>query len=532
MFTTAELGRSIPKQEYRQREPLLREELLITQRDLREANRSPVILVFAGVDGAGKGETVNLLNAWMDSRWIQTFAYEPPSDEEAQRPAFWRYWRDLPPKGQMGLFLSAWYHPPTMDWAHERIDEAELNRRLDSIVSFEDELVADGALILKFWMHLSREAQEKRLKALEEDPLQRWRVTETDWTHWEMYERFIDAAERIIARTSTGNAPWSLVEGTDANYRSLFIGEAIRDGIRNRLAQLAVHARVREELQSSDAPILETMTKGTLTEASRGSQVEAEGSKRSKPEECAEPLTVLSALDMGLTLDKGGYREALMRHQAQLSTLHREAKEQGISSIFLFEGPDAAGKGGSIRRLTAAMDARNYRVLPFAAPTDEERAHHYLWRFWRHMSRAGRVTVFDRSWYGRVLVERVEGFATPEEWTRAYAEINQFEEQLIEHGIVLLKFWIHITKEEQRKRFKAREKTPHKSWKLTAEDWRNREKWNEYSLAAHDMVGRTSTHRAPWILVEGNDKRYARIKVLREVCDGLERALTTEVPGG
>lgn len=237
------------------------------------------------------------------------------------------------------------------------------------------------------------------------------------------------------------------------------------------------------------------------------------------------PLTVLSGLDMTLQLPKRDYRAQLKECQARLNHLHREALKQKLSTILLFEGPDAAGKGGAIRRITAALDARYYEVIPIAAPTDEERAQHYLWRFWRHLSRAGRITIFDRSWYGRVLVERIEGFAAEDEWRRAYAEINEFEEQLTEHGIVLVKYWIHITRDEQLERFKAREKTPYKRWKLTGEDWRNREKWNAYAVAVNDIIEHNSTHNAPWTIVEGNDKCYARIKVVRTLCEQLESAI-------
>ena len=193
--------------------------------------------------------------------------------------------------------------------------------------------------------------------------------------------------------------------------------------------------------------------------------------------------------------------------------------------ILALEGWDAAGKGGAIRRVTHALDARMYRVIPIAAPTDEERAHHYLWRFWRHLPRLGRITIYDRTWYGRVLVERAEGFASEAEWMRAYKEINEFEEQLTEHGIVLVKYWLHISADEQLERFKERETAPWKQYKITPEDYRNREKMNLYEQAASDMIARTSTEFSPWTLVEANDKRYARIKVLRTLCDRLDAAL-------
>jgi polyphosphate kinase 2 (PPK2 family) len=232
-------------------------------------------------------------------------------------------------------------------------------------------------------------------------------------------------------------------------------------------------------------------------------------------------------LDGSLTLLKPQYKKALKEQQARLSELFQRAREagRGDSIILLFEGDDAAGKGGAIRRITAALDARSYRVIPIAAPTDEERDHHYLWRFWRHIPRKGRVTIYDRSWYGRVLVERVEQFAREEEWRRAYSEINDFEEHLVNSGTLLLKFWIHVDEAVQLERFKLREQTPHKAWKLTEEDWRNREKRPQYAAAVDDMIQRTSSTIAPWFLVEGNDKYYARIKVLKTVCDQLQAAL-------
>jgi polyphosphate kinase 2 (PPK2 family) len=231
-------------------------------------------------------------------------------------------------------------------------------------------------------------------------------------------------------------------------------------------------------------------------------------------------------------IDKDKVDERIAVFQGTLNQLQRRAYKNRVSTIMVFEGWDAAGKGGAIRRVTAALDARDYRVIPIAAPSDEERAQHYLWRFWRHLGRAGRVTIFDRSWYGRVLVERVEGFASEKEWMRAYAEINQFEDQLVDRGVVLVKYWLHVTKDEQLRRFKEREATPHKQWKLTPEDWRNRDRWQAYEDAVNDMIERTSTRDAPWTLVEANDKSYARLKVLETMCDRLERGLGKRVRRG
>jgi polyphosphate:AMP phosphotransferase len=507
MFEAAELGTAVTKEHYKARVPRLRAELLDVQRLLRERARFPVIVVFAGVDGAGKGETVNLLNEWMDPRWLVTRAFGEPTDEELERPECWRYWRALPPRGHVGLFLSSWYSPPLLNRVYRRINTAEFDECLNRIVRFEKALADDGALILKFWMHLGRAAQKKRLRKLEKDPLTRWRVTKRQWQHWSMYDKFVAAAERSLQRTSTGQAPWTIVEGVDERYRSLKIATVIRDAIRARL-------------EASSAP--------ATPQGRRSHTGVALAARPSNPGSGMEPFTrytILERLDMSQRIDKATFLKRLEKAQGRLNLLHRKASARGISSVLVFEGWDAAGKGGAIRRVTAALDARASQVIPIAAPTDEERAHQYLWRFWRHLPRAGLLTIFDRSWYGRVLVERVEGFATQADWLRAYGEINEFEEQLVAHGIVLVKYWLHVTPDEQLRRFKERQRAPYKRWKLTGEDWRNREKWDKYARAVNEMVERTSTRLAPWTLVEANDKYHARIKTLDTICRRLEAAL-------
>ncbi|TVR84411.1 MAG: polyphosphate kinase [Rhodospirillales bacterium] len=520
MFRTAELGRAVPKEDYHEQVPLLRAELLEIQQRLRMEAAFPVIVVFGGVDGAGKSETINLLHEWMDTRWLMTRAYGEPSDEMRDRPEYWRFWRDLPPAGRIGLFLSCWYSRPMLERVYERSSEADLDEALDRVFTFEKALADDGALIVKFWMHLGKKAQKERLEALQKDPLTRWRVTETDWNHWHLYDRFIGAAERLITRTSTGHAPWHIVEGFDKRYRSLTVGITLRNAIVRHFEEM----RLRRDLAAArdGRCILGTDEEGA--EPSPADAVPAEtrigGTVLRMPR-----ITILSRLDTTLSVSKSDYKRTLEKYQGKLNRRCRRAKELGVSTILVFEGWDAAGKGGAVRRVTAALDARDFQVIPVASPTDEEQAHHYLWRFWRQLSRAGRVTIFDRSWYGRVLVERVEGFASEQEWRRAYAEINDFEDQLVGHGIVLCKFWLHITKDEQLKRFKAREKIAYKRWKLTDEDWRNRERWDQYEAAVNDMVERTSTSIAPWTLVEANDKRFARIKVLKTIRDAVEAGI-------
>jgi len=318
-----------------------------------------------------------------------------------------------------------------------------------------------------------------------------------------MYDKFIEAAEQIITVTNTGHAPWEIIEGEDYFYRSLRMGELFQERLERHLVSEDFRYRYLQEMREK----IEEKAEEQESEGLNGT------------------VTILDQLDLSKTIAKKDYRKELKICQARLALLQGEAVQRKISTTLVFEGPDAAGKGGCIRQITEPLDARYFKVYPFAAPTDLERAHHYLWRFWNCVPRAGRMTIFDRSWYGRVLVERVEGFAGDDEWRRAYAEINDFEDQLIDHGIVLLKFWLQISKDEQLARFEARKVTPHKQWKLQDEDWRNREKWNDYAIATHEMIQQTSVSNSPWILVENENKHYGRIKVLNAVCDALENAI-------
>jgi polyphosphate:AMP phosphotransferase len=504
MFEAAEVGRKLSKRDYKAQVPGLRVDLLEVQRQLRDAP-FPVIVLFAGVDAAGKGETVNLLNEWMDPRWILTRGYTPPTEEERERPRLWRYWRDLPPHGRIALFLSAWYSSPIRDRVAGRIRDDAFDVLLDEVAVFERTLAEDGAVILKFWMHLGKAQQKKRLERLEADPLQRWRVTGRQWRHWRRFDRFVAAADRAIRRTSTDQAPWHVVEGADERYRSVAVATELRDAIRRRLRQSRASAR-----------------RGSR---SRPKTTEAIGPVRQALQAAEQAFNVLDELDLDSRLSDRRFERVLAEQQGRLNLLQRKAGAAGVSTVLVFEGWDAAGKGGAIRRVTRALDARDYQVVPVSAPTDEERARHYLWRFWRQLSRSGRITIFDRSWYGRVLVERVEGLIGEPEYQRAFAEIAHFEEQIVGHGILLVKFWIHISKDEQLRRFQDRARTRYKRWKITREDWRNRERWDDYVRAVNEMVARTSTGVAPWTLVEGNDKNFARVKVLRTLTGALARRL-------
>jgi polyphosphate:AMP phosphotransferase len=492
MFESAELGHAIDKETYAKEEPPLREALLNAQYDLLAAKSFPLVILISGVDGAGKGETVNLLHEWMDPRHIQAHAFGSPTDEEAERPAFWRFWRVLPPKGKTGIFFTSWYTAPIIRRTYKKTRNADLDAAMEEIRRFERMLTAEGALILKFWFHLSKDRQRERLKKLEKNPQTRWRVTETDWYHFELYDRFRKISERALRETSTAEAPWVVVEGTDPRYRSLTVGKAILAALRRRLDE-----QEQKPPESHTAPFVAPV----------------------------DNVDLIQRLDLSLRLSKEDYDREILEQQGKLALLTRRPGYKDISVIAVFEGSDAAGKGGAIRRVTAALDARHYHIIPIAAPTEEERAQPYLWRFWRHVPRRGTLTMFDRSWYGRVLVERVEGFASDGDWMRAYTEINDFEEQLVRNRAVLVKLWLQVSREEQLRRFQEREATSFKRFKITEEDWRNRDKWDAYERAVCDMVDRTSTEIAPWTLVEAEDKHYARIKVLRTLCEAIEKGL-------
>ncbi|MDZ7754364.1 MAG: polyphosphate:AMP phosphotransferase [Gammaproteobacteria bacterium] len=495
MFDAAEVGRRIDKKDFKAREPELRTRLLDAQRRLRNAD-FPVIVVVSGVEGAGKSEVVNRLHEWLDTRGLQTIAFWDETDEERQRPRWWRFWRALPPNGNIGVLFGSWYTTPIVRRATGETTEAELDEELAHIAEFERMLTDDGALIVKFWFHLSEEAQAKRFKAMKKGDRRR-KLAPKQKEFAKLYKQFIEVSEGALRATDSGVAPWYVIEAADPRYRDFTAGETLLAALERRLALAAAPpsevAAVLPEPMSIDTP-------------------EAQ-------------ITILDHVDLSPALERTDYKSQLKKYQSRLNTLSWAAWNAKVSTVAVFEGWDAAGKGGAIRRVTGAMDARLYRVIPIAAPTDEERAHHYLWRFWRHIPRAGYLALFDRSWYGRVLVERVEGFAAQAEWMRAFGEINVFEEQLAEAGIAMAKFWIHISKEEQLARFEARVEVPYKEHKITDEDWRNRERWDAYKDAVNDMVARTSTAHAPWTVVAGNDKLYGRIEVLRTFCDTLERAL-------
>jgi polyphosphate:AMP phosphotransferase len=491
MFEVAEVGRSLSKIEYKKLEPELHFQLLTLQQQLRESRKSLIIIV-SGVEGAGKGEMVDQLNHWFDSRDVRTHAFWDETDEERERPRFWRFWRTLPARGTISVMFTSWYSKPVNDKVFGKIDDSEFESELQRVEDLERTLVRDGTIIVKLWYHLSKKEQASRIA--EDAPIAQFKQSPFIGQYARLYDQFTAVSERAIRLTDSGIAPWHIIEASDSYYRNITTAQIL-------------------------ATTLETSLQDDSCEPEQNSRGHAVTRLPAGIQQAT--ITVLDKIDLSNSLTTEQYALELEQAQTRLHNLAWLMHRQNRNAVVVFEGWDAAGKGSVIRRLTAAIDARLYRVIPVGVPSDEEIAHHYLWRFWRHVPRAGFMTIYDRSWYGRVLVERVEGLANGDQWLRSYQEINNFEEHLLDHGTAVIKFWLHISKDEQERRFTARENDPRKQHKITADDWRNRDRWDEYEQAVNDMVAHTSTERAPWILVPGNDKKYARVTVINTVCDRL-----------
>lgn len=493
IFKNVNLGRRCGAEEYQDLAPKLRMRLFEAQRTCIE-RKIPLLITVCGPDGSGRGEVINLLTEWMDAKFAKTSVFWSESDEERGHPQDWRYWRKLPAAGTVGIFYGGWYGENIRKACCGELKEQLFNSRMNHYRGLEMSLADSGMAQVKIWLHLSEKEYDSRTrkKAARKDI--------QSFTPYEAkaaadYGRFLEAAARAITLTDRSKAPWTIIDAADARYRNVTVAKTIIHAVEQAVAdQEAKRIRIEEEKASG-----------------------------AKPAE--NIISTLNAIDLSVKADADSVKHEIADLQKELRDLSFQAWKKGISTTLLFEGWDAAGKGGAIRRVMAGLDARLCNVVPISAPTSEELAHHYLWRFWRHMPRAGHVTIFDRTWYGRVLVERVEKITPIEDWSRAYSEINLFEEDLTSTGNVLLKFWLHISPEEQLRRFKERESIPYKQYKITPEDWRNRDKWDDYVAAADEMFLRTSTDYAPWHIVPAEDKKYARLFVLRTCRDALKAAL-------
>jgi polyphosphate kinase 2 (PPK2 family) len=563
MLEKADLTLSLDKATYKQALPRLQERLRGCQA-LALQHQVPVVVVFEGWDGAGKGSNIALLSEKLDPRRFKVYPIAAPTAEEAERPFLWRFWRKLPLNGEIAIFDRSWYGRVLVERVDGLTPKKEWERAFDEINQFERQLSDDGALILKFWLHISKKEQKKRLTKLDKDPTLTWKVTKEDWRHHKQYKEYLQAVEEMMARTSTHWAPWTIVEAEDKRYAAAEIHETIIRAIeeeveqirRTRIAQAAVQEAVAANPGTSwgstpASPTAVLTARSAAAEHSEADPTPPGTNPASVPPTGTHPVeaaaaemagdgngsgagfglpltgrsTLLDQVDLTRSLSREEYQDALQPLQAQMRRLQRDLLEEEIPVLVIYEGWDAAGKGGNIKRLTQFLDPRGYYVTPYAAPTQEEKRHHYLWRFWRDLPGGGQLGIFDRSWYGRVLVERVEGFCTEKEWRRAFQEINEFEGQVTAAGLVLVKFWLHISQEEQLRRFEDRKQDKFRYWKLTDEDWRNREKFPLYKAAVTDMLEKTSTAWAPWTIVEANDKPHARVKVLKTVAGAIEEAL-------
>lgn len=494
MLDKIDLSKSFTKKESKKLIESLGMELSALQRECKRL-QIPVMIVFEGWGAAGKGTLINRLIQPMDPRGFKVFTIQDASEEEYMRPFLWRFWTKTPAKGRIHIFDRSWYRRVINERVEKQLGKEELRNAYNEIVFFEENLSLDNNLIIKLFLHISQKEQKKRFKKLEGSPETKWRVTEADWRHNEHYDDYMHAYEEMIEKTDTEFAPWTIIEATDKEYAEVKILSTVVTAMKNKIAQ--IEAAKQSAVSDTAVPKINSPYK----------------------------TTVLEGVDLDKTLTKEEYKKKLKNLQDRLAKLHGEIYKRRIPVILAFEGWDAGGKGGAIKRLTEKLDPRGYEVIPTASPNDIEKAHHYLWRFWNAVPKAGHIAIFDRTWYGRVMVERIEGFCTQDEWQRAYKEINEMEEQFANFGAVVLKFWLHIDKDEQERRFKERMEIPEKQWKITDEDWRNREKWDQYEEAVDEMIVRTSTSYAPWIIVEGNSKYYARIKVLETVVNALEERL-------
>ena len=507
MLEKVDLLKKLSKEEYKEKMSQLETKIGQLQRECK-ALKIPIMIVFEGFGAAGKGLQIGKLIQSMDPRGFHVYPVKNETEEERMHPFLWRFWIKTPEKGRIAIYDGSWYRRVLIDRFEKRTKEKELPEAFHSINSFEEQLTDDGTVIIKLFLDISKKEQKKRFDKLQKNKETAWRVTQGDLERNAKYNEYAAMMEDMLFKTDTDYAPWTIIEATDRKFATVKIYTTVVKAMADQIEKL-------ERQRKKDTADQETDDHMNVSEVAR----EADKELRELQ------VSILSKADLSLKYTREEYEAKLDKLQKKIEKLHGELYRRRIPVVLGFEGWDAGGKGGAIKRLTAKMDARGYAVNPTASPNDIEKAHHYLWRFWRVMPKAGHVAIFDRTWYGRVMVERIEGFCTKEEWQRAYKEINDRERDLGDAGAIVIKFWMHIDKDEQERRFKERQENPEKQWKITDEDWRNREKWDQYEDAVNEMLLRTSTDYAPWVVVEGNDKYYARVKVLKTVVDAIEERL-------
>ena len=517
MLEKVDLTKKLSKEEYKEKMPQLEARLGRLQRECK-ALGIPIMIVFEGFGASGKGLQIGRLIQSMDPRGFEVHPIKNETEEERMHPFMWRFWTKTPAKGRIAIYDGSWYRRVLIDRFEKRTKNKELADVFHSINSFEEQLAEDGTLIIKLLLDIDKKEQKKRFDKLEKNKETAWRVTQGDKERNVHYDEYAAMMEDMLFKTDTDYAPWTIIESMDKRFATLKIYTTVIKAMADQIEKMQKEKEEKEAKKLADS------------ESAAGGETDAvaEIAKEADEEMKDLQVSILSKADLSLHYTREEYKEKLDKLQKKMEKLHGELYRRRIPVVLGFEGWDAGGKGGAIKRLTERMDARGYVVNPTASPNDIEKAHHYLWRFWRAMPKDGHVAIFDRTWYGRVMVERIEGFCTTEEWKRAYKEINDMEKDLYDAGAIVIKFWMHIDKDEQERRFRERQENPEKQWKITDEDWRNREKWDQYEDAVNEMLMRTSTDYAPWVVVEGNDKYYARVKVLRTVVEAIEARLKEE----
>lgn len=495
MLYAANLQNKLTKEEY---SPLIEplKEKIKTLGQLVKTAGIPVIIIFEGWGASGKGSFISDIIEELDPRNFKVHSIDAPTDTEKRKPPLWRFWSRIPSNGQIALFDRSWYYDVSVDKVETNTDDETASEHLDSIRIFERQLTDNGYLIIKLFLHIGKEEQAKRFTKLKSDPATAWRVTERDIKRHKKYETHFEAFDNMLKSTHTDYAPWTVVEANDRRFARVKIFKTIISEVENAVERKKLVPSPSEEIPQTAYPLVE--------------------------------MPLLSEYSLDKTIDPEDYKYILKREQKKLRTLHNIIYQRKIPIIIVYEGWDAAGKGGNIKRITQALDPRGFEVVPVAAPSPSELAHHYMWRFWNNLPKTGHIQIFDRSWYGRVMVERIEKITPPHLWTIGYNEICEFEKYLYDWGAIIVKFWIHIDKDEQLKRFTERQNIPEKNWKITDEDWRNREKWDQYELCCNDMLKYTSTEFAPWTVIESNDKKYARIKAIKTLISAIENRLERE----
>lgn len=491
--------KDINKDEVSARLKELRTQLSSLENQIKSAGQT-VIITFDGWSAAGKGSMIARLIKSLDPRFYNVVSFRAPSEEEKRMPWLWRYWKVLPKKGEFLILDRSWYRDTVNAYQYGEIDKETRNKRLEDIRSFERQLTDDGYLIVKFFLHITEDEQKKRIEKLEDSHITSWRVDSHDRRNMDKYEKFFRQYDKMLEHTNTSFAPWNVIGANEKVSAELEVFTAVTNAVSG-----AVKAKEQGKHFEPEA------------------QFETCGYKY--PEFKTVQVPELHEVDLSKSLTDEEYEKKLKKYQDKLFKLQNLCYQKKIPVIICYEGWDAAGKGGNIKRLAASLDPRGYEVHPIAAPEPSELARHYLWRFWTRLGKDGHFTIFDRTWYGRVMVEPIEKLTPEDRVNMAYREINEFESQLHDWGAEIIKFWVNIDKEEQYRRFKERENTPEKRWKITDEDWRNREKWDIYETYVDRMTRLTSTDIAPWTILEGNDKKYARIKALKTIVKRLEKRL-------